>query len=531
MPKSSLRFRLAVPVVLLLLAVGAAAAMVRWAALPWALGEALKAGGATEVSFDVARVSPWRLQVDDIAFRLPATRVAAESVSLERRHWWSPSLGRLRVRTARVDVDLEQLAVIAAEPDAAPATATAVPALPLEGISVDGQVTVRAGDGDPAAALQVRFAAQPDAEGRWTGDARLEAPGLTLALEGDFVPATQTGGFRTTALEVDVATWQAWLENWVPLPFGPWSVSGTVSGALVGAYEDGHFPAKGDFHLRGARVANAGLGLVVDGVEADIGYADLTTLQVSDVALRARTITLADEELELVAGGIAADVGHADLNVMQAREIALRVGEIAVGKVNVGDFVTEVSQADTERIEVAALTAQALGGTVRVEPFGFHPGETTVEVVIEAESIRAEKVMALTQDLPARVAGPLSGRLPLRYEAGSLQLGTGWLGLAAGGSLEIQFQAEGLLTAGTSPKSSNYAVLKKIEDGLMKLNVTELRLDVRPPDAPGNRSAQLHIVGAPVDPQVKAPVTFDLNVNGPIESLINLGLKTGGGRQ
>ena len=82
----------------------------------------------------------------------------------------------------------------------------------------------------------------------------------------------------------------------------------------------------------------------------------------------------------------------------------------------------------------------------------------------------------------------------------------------------------GLLTGGASPSSPSYGVLQKVESGLLRLHLTELRIDVRPPNAPPGRSAQLHLVGEPVDPGVKAPVTLDLNINGPLERLLNLGL-------
>jgi hypothetical protein len=98
------------------------------------------------------------------------------------------------------------------------------------------------------------------------------------------------------------------------------------------------------------------------------------------------------------------------------------------------------------------------------------------------------------------------------------------LQLKPGAYAEIQFAAEGLLTTGVPQGNPSYAVLKKVESGLLKLKVSELRLDIRPPNAPENRSAQLHVAGEPVDPQVKAPVILDLNVNGPLEKLINLGL-------
>ncbi len=484
MPKSSLKFRVGVLVVLLVTAVAGLAAA-RWAALPWALDKALRAGGATEVSFDVAKVSPWLVEVDDLAFKLDAVRFAAGRTSFARAHWWSPSLGHISVQTARVDIDVDKWAARKADPAVASAAPTS---LPLEGISFDGQVTVRAGD-ELQQALVVRFDARPEATGDWRGEATVSAPGLDLAVAGSYAPVTAQADFQTTVLRVDLQPWQAWLEHWMPLPFGPWELAGQVSGTVKGGFRGTKLEAAGELKLREARVANPGLGFVAEGVEADVGAADFALAQARDIAVRARRIT--------------------------------------TGKIVLTELQAGLASATAGRVEVTSLSTRAMGGMMEVEPFVYRADDPAIEAVVRAEAIRAEEVLALTQDLPARATGPLSGRLPLRYEAGSLRLGTGWLGLTAGDSLEVELHAKGLLTAGTSPQSANYAVLKQVEDGLLKLKVTELRLDVRPPNAPGNRTAQLRIVGAPVDPKVKAPVTLDLNVNGPIESLLNLGLKGG----
>jgi len=273
------------------------------------------------------------------------------------------------------------------------------------------------------------------------------------------------------------------------LPDGPWELAGELTGKAAGSYRGEELSGKGDFQLHDGRVANAGYELVAEGIEADLPSVDLGT--------------------------------------MVARKITVRARELTVAKIAAAELAAEFTAATAEQIEVAALSTRTMGGMLRLEPFTYRFADPAVEVVVLAEAIRAEQLMALTDDIPARVSGPLSGRLPVRYEGNQLRLGTGWLGLVVGSSLELQFQTEGLLTAGTSPQSANYAVLKRVEDGLLKLKVTELRLDVRPAGAPESRTAQLRIVGAPVDPQIKAPVTLDLNVNGPIESLLNLGLRTG----
>jgi hypothetical protein len=491
MSRASAKVRLASAVfVAVFVLAGAGAVVIRWAVLPWALGAALKAGGASEVTFELQRATPWLLQVADVGFNLDAVKYSAAKASLARSHWWLPSLGALTVKEARIEVDLDQVA--AASPAGAPASVSPPPkAIPLEEISVDGRVVLHVGN-ELSQTLVVAFAARA-VEGVWHGEGKLTAPGLAVGVVASYGQDTQGLGFKTTEFRLDLQPWQKWIEHWAPLPGGPWELAGGLTGEAAGEYRNGKFLARGDFHLRDTRLTNAGLGLTAEGVEGDIDVADLTQLL--------------------------------------ARKATLRVKTVTVGKIVATDLAAEFSRTEGGRFDVAGISGRALGGSVSVEPFVYRLGDTGAEAVVRAESIRAEEVMALTENLPALASGALSGRLPIRYDADGLKLGTGWLGLAEGASVEIQFHAAGLLTAGTSPKSPSFAVLKKVEDGILKLNVTELRLDIRPPNAPPGRTAQLHVVGAPVDPQVKAPVTLDLNVNGPIESLLNLGLKsaTGGG--
>lgn len=487
MSTPSAKVRLATTVFLaVILLVGVGAAAVRWALLPWAVGAALHAGGASDVKFAVERASPWRLQLSGLGFNFDAVKFAAGSASLERSHWWTPSLGRLSVQQARVEVNVDQLGASAPGGGSSPAGSGTT--IPLEEISIDGQVVVHAGD-QPDQSLALNFAARPVEEGTWQAEATLTAPGLEMGVEGSYRLAAGEGEFRSTALRLDLQTWQKWFEHWAPFPGGPWDLAGTLTGETAGEYVGGKFAARGEFHLRDARASSVPLKVAAEGISADIDVADLTQMLARKATLQAKTVTS--------------------------------------GAIVFSDVAAEFSRTEGDRFDIAALSARALGGKLSVEPFAYRLGQTGVEAVILADGIRAEEVMALTEDLPARASGPLSGRLPVRYDGSGLRLGTGWLGLKEGGSVEIQFHAAGLLTAGTSPKSPQYAVLKKVEDGILKLKVTELRLDIRPPNAPGTRTAQLHVVGAPVDPEVKAPVTLDLNVNGPIESLINLGMKSG----
>ena len=489
MSLASVKVRLAVAVFIAVFAlVGAGIVAARWAVLPWALSAALEAGGATEVTFEVQRATPWLLQVADVGFNLDAVKYTASKASLERAHWWLPTLGALKVKEARVEVDLNQVAANSSAAAEAPTPVSRPPkSIPLAEISVEGRVVLHAGT-ELNQTLVMTFSARPVEKEVWQGEAKLTASGLEMGVTGRYRLVTGEADFRTEGFRLDLQQGQKWIEHWAPLPGGPWEVTGVLTGDVGGDYRDGKLSARGEFHLRDTRFAQAGMGLIAEGVEGDVEVADLAQLL--------------------------------------ARKAQLRAKSVMVGKFALTDLTTEFSRTESGSFAVAGISAQALGGSVHVEPFVYRLGETGAEAVVRAEGIRAEQVMALTEDLPARASGALSGRLPIRYDGDGLKLGTGWLGLAEGVTAEIQLHAAGLLTAGTSPKSPSYAVLKKVEEGILKLRVTEMRLDIRPPNAPPGRTAQLHVVGAPVDPEVKAPVTLDLNVNGPIESLLNLGLKS-----
>jgi len=200
------------------------------------------------------------------------------------------------------------------------------------------------------------------------------------------------------------------------------------------------------------------------------------------------------------------------------------VSEIRVGQLVLRDVAAGFAFAGPAEIDVSQASLQALGGRVAAEPFKYFLNLRELEAVLSVDGISVAEVMALTPDLPAKASGQVNGRLPIRIDSGGLRLGSGWLELRPGVYAEVQFKASGLLTGGLAAGSPSYAVLQKIEAGLLKLKLTTLRLEVRPPDAPAGRSARLHLEGEPVDREVKAPVILDLNVNGPIERLLDLGL-------
>lgn len=443
----------------------------------------LQEAGATEIRFNVAQASLWRVVVEDVALLLRLQPLSAQRVTLDRAHWWTPSLGTLRVEGAQVPVKVAEL--VAPSPPAAPEKPSPPASLPFEEISIDGQLVILAA-GLPDQTLTVKIEARPAAAGTWAGTTQVTAPGFGLKGEGRYDLGSGELAFKVPEVTLDLKPWQDFLRQVVPVPAGDWEIEGRLSGHAEGRLVGDTLTAGGSVRWRDGRLVSTAKDLRAEGIEADLEFTDFAAVT--------------------------------------TRPGTLHIRELHTGELVLSDLAAGFSLEGTDRIVVTRASLQALGGHLTAEPFTLVPSRAELDAVILADGISVEEVMALTQDLPAKATGRVNGRVPVRIGGDGLRLGTGWLELKPGVRAEIEFHAQGLLTGGASPGSPGYAVLQKVESGLLKLRISELRLDIRPTNAPAGRSARLHLKGEPVDPEVKAPVILDLNVNGPLEQLINLGM-------
>jgi hypothetical protein len=470
--------------VFVILAVGVAA---RQTLVGWAANSLLQLAGASQVRFSVTQASPWRVVLEDVAGQVRTQAFAAKRISFARAHWWMASLGAVRVEQAWLPVTIDGS-------DTNPwswatykngTVALSPLQIPAEEISLDGQLVVRAA-ALPEQALTVKIDAHRTPRNTWEGRAVADGPGLGLQAEGRYDPSTRELAFHLPTVSVDLKLWQDFVQRLVLVPGGAVDISGQLTGNAQGKWAGSTLTAGGSVRLRDGRLSNRERGITADGVEVDLEFKDFEKFETKPGTLRLRT---------------------------------LQVGQLALTAID-----AEFALADANKVVVSRATFRTLGGSVAVEPFRYFLNLRELDVVLLVDNISVAEVMALTQDLPAQASGRLDGRLPIHLDPGGLRLGTGWLALKPGVAAQIQFKAAGLLTRGVATSSPSFPVLSKIEAGLLKLRVGSLRLDVRPPNAPAGRSAQLHVEGEPVDPEVKAPVTLDLNVNGPIEKLLNLGL-------
>jgi hypothetical protein len=452
-----------------------------------AVSTLLQQAGASEVKFNVAQASPWSVVVEDLGFQVRTQAFAAKRVTFARAHWWTPSLGAVRVEQARLPLTIDGS-------DTNPwawstykgGSATMKPVnVPLEEISIDGQLVIQAA-ALPDQALTVKIEAHLAQKNTWEGKVQADGPGLGLKAEGRFDAATKELAFKVPEVSLDLKTWQGFVQRLVLLPGGAWEMEGKLNGHAEGRLTGKNLMAGGAVRLREGRAVYAQRSIAAEGIEADLEFTDF--------------------------------------DKFVTKPGTLRVRELRTGQLPLRELEAEVAFEGATKLVVSRVSLLALGGKVAAEPFKYFTNLRELEAVLLVEGVSVEEVMALTQDLPAKATGRVNGRFPVRIDGSGLRIGTGWLELKPGVYAEIQFNANGLLTRGMAANSPSYAVLQKVESGLLKLKISEMRLDIRPPNAPPGRSAQLHLAGEPVDPDVKAPVTLDLNVNGPLERLINLGL-------
>ncbi|HVZ65407.1 MAG TPA: YdbH domain-containing protein [Lacunisphaera sp.] len=457
--------------------------LLRTAMVGFAAGFALHGLGANDVSYRVTHATPWHVAIEDVKYRVGSHPWSIRRVEFERAHWWSLSLGTLRIEGLETPVKVEELigaAVPAASTPPPPAVRSA-PEVPLDGVSVDGRLLLQL-NGQPDQPLTVTLSARPQTATLWQGETGVLAPGLEInaALRCDFTRGSVH--FEIPAFHADLQAWPGLVGQLAP----GWELTGRVEGSAEGDWLDGKLAGRGHVALHEGRAVETKPAVAAEGIEAGMDLTDLAKIGTGPGTLRIATV---------------------------------KVGQLELRDVDVA-FASE----SLERIKVTRAGFSALGGKLSAEPFVFQPARADLDAVLNVDGVDVEQVLALTKDLPASATGRVSGRFPVRIAGDGFQFGTGWLGLKPGVAAEVRFKANGLLTSGLSDKSPAYGVLQQVESGLLKLKVNELRLDIHPPGAPPERSAQLHLAGEPVDPTVKAPVTLDLNVNGPLEKLLNLGM-------
>lgn len=290
--------------------------------------------------------------------------------------------------------------------------------------------------------------------------------------------------------ELDLVVWAPalatrWPELWV------YSCSGTVSLAGAGRFQSGILSGNATVRLAGGRVENTADQLVVEGIELMLTLDDL-----------------------------------ARLHSAPGQSLSWRAGRCA--EIPLGAGLLQFSLAG-ETVQVERGEFNVMGGGLRLSPFTVNPSAPELEVVADVEQVDVAALLPLLPPLLSEAQGRLDGRLLLRYGAAGLSIGTGHLALRGGSPAQLRLlPSPGVLSGSLPPKVNElYPGLVRIEMGEAWLLADQLEVRFLPEGDPAGRSATVHLVGGPSDPSLRAPLILDLNIVGPLEPLVNLGVKLG----
>jgi len=145
------------------------------------------------------------------------------------------------------------------------------------------------------------------------------------------------------------------------------------------------------------------------------------------------------------------------------------------------------------------------------------------DFVVYADRIDLGEALMMIMPFKGRMAGVLYGRFPVGIDQGHVRLAPGFLYSlpGQGGSLRLEDSAQMRLLLDRSGIKGE--VQEPLAKALSDLDFSTLKLDLEPRED-GEGTLRIKLVGKSNDKAWPAPVDLNLNLHGPLEKLVNMGL-------
>jgi hypothetical protein len=349
-----------------------------------------------------------------------------------------------------------------------------------------------------------------DANGR-KGELAVTGADMALRIALEFDPAGDRLRWRVAEGHVNLG---AWLVALAVHPEFSASLAGlTATGELkitgAGEWENGAPTGELSAEWRDGTVANASQGWAVDGVT-------------------------------LKAGGDARDIFEGTVPV----ELAVRT--LVTSRFGARNLAVRMAVKDMARLEVKSTEIEIAGGRVTAEPFAVSLAAPALDVTLAMERVGLQDLVVFVPTTLSYANGRINGRVHLGWsQSDGLRVGEGELEIDKGEPTTLRlvsnpgfltkkvparftyspFNWDPLVRLFSSPNDS-YETLSLIETGKLALRVDSLEAKLTPEGDGLGRSASVLIHARPEqDGSAVGTVIFQINVSGPLASVLRVGMK------
>lgn len=346
---------------------------------------------------------------------------------------------------------------------------------------------------------------------RVEGTAHVAAEGLEGTAHVIFDASSGESVWRDGSLRIDLARWVPPLliaARLAPLPPGV-AVTGSLTATTAGAWTRDGLTGRADLQVRGT-LERATPPLRVDGIALSLTLPDL-----QDLAASPRQHARFDRAK---IGDVVAENGEIRFRVRSLQEVSVEGADLRLlgGRVAVAPF------------------------SARIEPDGLAPLATTVTM----ESLALAEAIKLLPQAVTAATGLIAGSVDVQWsKAESVTIGRGLLELQPGRRAEMRLAPQpgfltgqlperlallppsfGPLARWFTPRNPAYAAVEAIELGRENLVIESLQILTRPEADDAGRTARLLVRARPAVPSAVGEVAFEVNLSGPLNQVLKLGL-------
>ncbi len=364
--------------------------------------------------------------------------------------------------------------------------------------------------------------AWPSVEGAIKGEVKLSAQSPVLALPWTLSFKTEPGSGQTFAFVIEGAGTRVRATGQMNL----------VTGDGLWRIDDAQLDPAGWFAAVAPVLAPALAGTVAQGQVVVSGGGTISQGQpIGLIEIEWREGALIHPvqgwKLEGIAFHGMFAVDGAGLSLVSTDPFALRVRTITTARFGARNLGVSARLNAQHALSVLYAQLEIAGGDALVEPCEIPLSPLVFDANVRITRVGLQDIVVLVPTAGVAYArGRIDGLVRAKWSAVTgFQLGIGQLLLRDDEPAIMKLTPfPGLITAQLSAGNPAFAALRRIELGKTPIKLQLLSVEITPEGDAKGRTAKVHIRGAPEDAQLRAPLDVQLNVVGPLNYLLKLGL-------